>query len=134
LSLVVGRGSCVCARGSSVVTASDRLAVSVVVEGTVGSGSVRSCNSGAGHVGVMTWAVVTSTRSKSSMAGGGGRNSGDFRITKLVVTLLALPELGAGTASVVVGRSRAEALLLLVVTSEKNLYRNGEKEEESGKG
>lgn len=52
------------------VTAGNRLAVCVVVERAVGSSAVRSSNSGASHVSVVTLAVVTGARSKSSMAGG----------------------------------------------------------------
>lgn len=108
------------------VTTVNRLVISVVVERTVGSSAVRSSNSGAGHVSVMAGAVVTSTRSKSSVAG--GRSSGDssnFRVAKLVVAVLALPEFGAGATGVVVGRARAEALLLLVVTAEEELHWDG---------
>lgn len=83
-------------------------------------------------MGVVTLAVVAGTRSKSSVAGGsGGGNSSDFGVMKVVVTLLALPELGAGATGVVVGGTRAETLLFLVVTSEKNLDRNRNEEEES---
>lgn len=115
------------------VAARNRLLVGVVVKRTIGGSSVRRGDSGSGHVGVVTWAVVVSTRSKSSVARGGGGNSGNFRITKLVVVLLALPELGTRAASVVVGRSRPVALLLLVVASEKDLDRDGDEEKKSGR-
>lgn len=125
--LVVGSGSVVGSSRCSVVATLHRLVVSVVVKRTVRSSDSRAC-----HVSVMAGSVVTGTRSKSSMAGGGGgRNSSNLRIAKLVVALLALPELGTGAASVVVGRARAKALLLLVMASQKDLDGDGKKEEES---
>ena len=126
LHLVVGTGRSISTCRCSVVTTVNRLVVSVVVKRTAGSSAVRSSNSGAGHVSVMAGAVVTSTRSKSSVAGGrGSGDSSDFRVTKLVVTVLALPEFGAGATGVVVGRARTETLLLLVVSAEEELYWDG---------
>lgn len=115
-----------------VISASNGFVVSVVVKGTVSGSAVRRRNSRASHVGVMAGAVITRARSKCSVTGGGGcGDGGNFRIAKLVVALLALPELVAGTLGVAVGRTGTEPLLLLVVTAKKNLDRNGEQEEEA---
>ena len=82
---------------------------------------------------VVARAVVTGTRSKSSVAGGrGSGDSSDFRVAQLVVTLLALPELGAGATGVVVAGAGTEALLLLVVTAKEKLHRDRKEEEEAG--
>lgn len=113
------------------VTASDRLAVTVVVKRAVSSSAMRSVDSGASHVSVVAGTVITGTRSKSSVAGGRGSwDSGDLRVTELAVAVLALPELAARATSVVVGRARTKALLLLVVTAKEELHRDREKEEE----
>ena len=114
------------------VTAVSRLCVAVVVKRSSSSGAVRSSDSGAGHVGVVTRTIVTGTRSQSSVASSrGSRDSGDFRVAELIVAPLALPELGAGAAGVVVGRAGTETLLLLVVTAKEELYGDREKEEEA---
>jgi len=115
-----------------VVTTSDRLVVSVVVKRTVSGSAVRRSNSGAGHVGVVAGAVITGAGSEGSVAGGGGGSgdSSDLRVAELVVALLALPELVARALSVAVGGSRAEALLLLVVTTKEDLDGNRDEEQE----
>lgn len=115
-----------------VVSTSDRLVVSVVVKGAVSGSAVRRSDSRTGHVGVVAGAVVTGARSERSVAGGGGSgDGGDFRVAELVVALLALPELVAGTLGVAVGGARTEALLLLVVTAKENLDRDGNEEQET---
>ncbi len=117
------------------ITTSDRLVVSMIVERTAGSSAVRGSDSRASHVSVVTWAVVTGTGSKSSVASGrSGGDSSDFRVTELVVALLSLPELIARAASVVVSRARTETLLLLVVTAQDELHRDGQEEEEASAG
>src|SRR5690242_21259267 len=104
------------------VAASDRLVVSVIVKRAVGGSAIRSIDSRTGHVGVVAWAVVTGTGSKSSMAGGGRSwDSSNFRVAELVVALLALPELVARAASVVVGGAGTKALLLLVMAAQEEL-------------
>ena len=66
----------------------------------------------------MAWSVIAGTRCKSGVTSGrGGRDGSNLRITQLVVMLLALPELSTGATGIIVGRSRAEALLLLVMTA-----------------
>lgn len=111
------------------VTTRNRLVVTVVIKRT-GVGS----SSGTSHMSVVARAVVTTTRSKSSMSSSGSSRDGSHLGVAQLVALLALPKLGARAASVVVSRARAEALLLLVVSSEKDLDRNGEEEEETGLG
>lgn len=115
-----------------VIATSYRLVVSVVVKRTMSGGAVGWSNGRTGHVSVVAGAIVTGTGSEGSVAGGGGSGySSDFRVTKLVVALLALPELGTGTLSVAVLRARTEALLLLVVTAKEDLYRDGDEEQET---
>lgn len=100
------------------VTTSDWLIVAMVIQRAMSSGAIWSSDGRSSHVGVVAWTVVASTRSKSSVASSRSDwDSGNLRIAKLTVMLLTLPELGTGAASVVVGRSRAKALLLLVVTA-----------------
>ena len=113
-----------------VVATSDGLVVSVVVKRAVSSGAVRRSDGGTSHVGVVAGAVVTGTRSESSVAGG-GRDGSDLRVAELVVALLALPELVAGALGVAVVGTRTKALLLLVVTSKEDLDRDGDEEEET---
>lgn len=121
----------VCTGRGGVVSTSDGLVVSVVVKWTMSSGAVGRSDSGASHVGIVAGAVVTSTRSESSVPGGGGSgNSRNFRVAELVA-LLALPELVTRALGVAVVRARAEALLLLVVTTKENLNRDGDEEEET---
>lgn len=113
------------------VTTGDGLVIGVVIKRAVSGSTVRRSDSRASHVGVMTGAVVMGARSKSSMASGrSSGDSGDFRVTKLVVALLALPELVTGTLGVAVGWAGAEAFLLLVVTAKQDLHGDGKKEEE----
>lgn len=129
--LIVGGRSSVGASRRGVIATSHRLVVSVVVEGPTSSSAVRGSNGRASHVCVVAWAVITSTRSESSVTSGrGGRDSSDFGITELGVALLTLPKLVASATSVVVSGAGAEALLLLVVTAHEELHRDGQKEEE----
>jgi hypothetical protein len=120
-----------------VVTAGDRLVVSSLVERAISDMST-TVGSRASHVSVVAGAVVVmSTRSKRSVAGGcgcGRWDSSNLGVTELAVAVLALPELTAARAScVVVGGARTKALLLLVVTAEEHLHRDGEEEQESRK-
>ena len=116
-----------------VVTTSDRLVVSVIVERTVSGSAVRRSDGRAGHVGVVAGTVIAGTGSESRVAGGGGgRDGGDFRVVELIVALLALPELVAGALGVAVIGARAEALLLLVMAAKEDLDRDGDEEEEAG--
>jgi hypothetical protein len=55
-----------------------------------------------------------------------------FGVTETTSVLpAALPETDPGAGSVVVGRRRAEALLLLVVTTESELYESRDQEEKT---
>jgi hypothetical protein len=76
-------------------------------------------------------AVVTaSTRSKST--GSWASTSGHLRVTKASAGLaVALPELDTAATSVVVGRARAETLLLAVITAKEELDNGGDGEEET---
>jgi len=97
---------------------------------------VGVCSTGRGHgatsvSGVVAGAcVVGNNRCQAAVSGGSRRNSSDFRVAKRTVAILALPELHAGAAGVVVGWGRTVALLLLVVLAEEDAEGNGEEEED----
>lgn len=130
--LVVGSRSGICAGRGGVITTDNGLAVCVVVKRTMSSSTMGRSDGGASHMSVVAGTVVMGTRGKGGMAScRGNGDSSDFRVAQLVVALLTLPEFVTRALGVAVGRAGSKTLLLLVVTAEQNLDRNGEKEEES---
>lgn len=93
---------------------------------------VAGCSDSASSVGcVVGWADI------SGVTGGEGASwsGGDDVLLKVPVVglLLALPEVALGRAAgVVVGRARAETLLLLVLADKEDLEESSDEEQESG--
>lgn len=67
--------------------------------------------------------------SSGTSSGGAWNTANHFGVAHTTILSAALPEFGATTTCIVVGRAWAKALFLLVVAGEKDLDDGGDEEE-----